>query len=282
MLKKLELNDFEKYVDRAYEIALDRTRSSYPAYSDGIKTKEDFITFAKRAFDSDEQEILLYIRENEVCGWIHYEALKDDKYIGFHSFNIEKDTYGAWKEFEDYCRERYKGYDLYAGFPAENKEAINYFKENGFELLEKSYPHVFHFKNFSPKISCEYIRKIDKLSFAEFEKLHSQNDDDMYWNCERIYEAFDRWHIFIYEDGNAKATVYFTGMSNLPEIFGVDFANAKFDCKAFKELITACLNEVYRLGGKNLYHFSDERETKILSELGFENIGIYNCFMKKI
>ncbi len=283
MLVKLELNDLNKYADWAYNIALDRTRSAYPAYSDGIKTKESFIANAKRALvENDEEEILLYCTENEVRGWIHYEALKEDKYIGFHSFNIEKNTYGALKEFEDYCRERYKGFDLYAGFPTENESAVNYLKENGYALLEKSYPHVFHFDNFKPKTGCENIKKIEKQNYAEFEKLHSQTDGDMYWNCERIYDAFDIWHIFIYGDDNVKAAVYFTGLNNIPEIFGVDFDNQKFNGEVFKMLIATCLNELNRLGGKHLYYFAEERETKILSELGFENIGIYNCFMKTI
>ena len=42
MLLPLQEKDFDKYIDFAYELALDPARSGYPAYFDGVKTREDF------------------------------------------------------------------------------------------------------------------------------------------------------------------------------------------------------------------------------------------------
>lgn len=42
MLIKAELKDIEKYGDMAYSLALDPTKSCYPTYKDGIKTKKVF------------------------------------------------------------------------------------------------------------------------------------------------------------------------------------------------------------------------------------------------
>ena len=70
MLTSLERKDFEKYVDWAYSLALDRTRSCYPTYSDGIKTKQNFIDNACKSLESDTSEILLFADKDKVLGLI--------------------------------------------------------------------------------------------------------------------------------------------------------------------------------------------------------------------
>lgn len=76
MLKKLQERDFDRYVDFAYELALDMTKSGYPTYADGIKTKDDFITRARRAFSRDTEGILLFERDGTTAGAIY---LLDDE-----------------------------------------------------------------------------------------------------------------------------------------------------------------------------------------------------------
>ncbi len=55
MLKKLQEQDFDRYVDFAYQLALDMTKSGYPTYADGIKTKDDFVARAREAFSTDNE-----------------------------------------------------------------------------------------------------------------------------------------------------------------------------------------------------------------------------------
>ena len=43
MLRILEEDEFDKYIDFAYELATDPAKSGYPTYADGIKTKERFV-----------------------------------------------------------------------------------------------------------------------------------------------------------------------------------------------------------------------------------------------
>ncbi len=43
MLRLCEKDEFDQYIDLAYELALDLTRSGYPTYCDGIKTKKMFV-----------------------------------------------------------------------------------------------------------------------------------------------------------------------------------------------------------------------------------------------
>lgn len=283
MLKSLKQEDFEKYIDWAYNLALDRKRSAYPTYSDSVKTKEDFIKSAKAAFDTETEEILLFVSDGKVRGWIHYEALPEDKYIGLHSFNTEANQRQALKEFEAFCKERFKGFNLYMGFPEENTEAVSYFKANGYELLERSFPHVYHLDKFAKYDCSADIKRITKENYEEFEKLHKQIDGDMYWTSERILNDIENWQIFLYDDGTARGAIYFTGLNSLPEIFGVDFDENKFNPSVFCELVKKCLNSLSEIDAKHLYYFAEgECEAEILSRLGFNQIGIYNCFLKKL
>ena len=60
MLTELNRKNFDKYADWAYSLALDISRSSYPTYTDGIKTKQDFIDTALKSYSNDNSQILLF------------------------------------------------------------------------------------------------------------------------------------------------------------------------------------------------------------------------------
>lgn len=281
MLTKLKKKDFAKYIDWSYNLALDISHSSFPTYSDGVKSKQDFINTALRSFSDTNREILLFIHDGKVCGWINYYFLPEDKYVGLEAFNTENNTKIALKEFENYCKSRFKGYSLYLGFSTENKEAVAFFNENGYKLLETSYPNVFHFADFKPLKCSNNVIEITKENFNLFESLHSAIDEDMYWNVKRIYDNFDNWHIYYYEDKNTRGAIYFTGKTVM-EIFGVDFLNSDFNFAVFKELLIKCMNVCHSLLAEHLYYFSENNESKILSELGFKCLGKYNCYTLRL
>ena len=60
MLLECTKNDFEKYKDFAYALALDLSKSGYPTYRDGIKTKAMFAERLLKAFDREDEQILLF------------------------------------------------------------------------------------------------------------------------------------------------------------------------------------------------------------------------------
>lgn len=43
MLRIMEAAEFDRYIELAYELAMDPARSGYPTYCDGMKTKGDFV-----------------------------------------------------------------------------------------------------------------------------------------------------------------------------------------------------------------------------------------------
>ena len=88
MLTPLKREEFDKYIDFAYELALDPAKSGYPTYTDGVKTRADFVERSLRTFERENEDILLYEREGRAAGWIHYYYLPEDKYLDTCSFCI--------------------------------------------------------------------------------------------------------------------------------------------------------------------------------------------------
>ena len=65
MLRQLGKDEYMQYLDSAYELTLDMSRSCYPTYADGLKTREDFDAHAARPFQRDDYTMLLYEEDGE-------------------------------------------------------------------------------------------------------------------------------------------------------------------------------------------------------------------------
>lgn len=102
MLTTCTKDDFLKYSDFAYELASDLTKSSYPTYCDGIKTKAMFVERSLKAFERDTEDMLLFEHGAKVQGVIHYSWIPEDNYLSINSFNINEATEVALTEFLEY------------------------------------------------------------------------------------------------------------------------------------------------------------------------------------
>lgn len=198
MLKKLQEQDFDRYVDFAYQLALDMTKSGYPTYDDGIKTKDDFVARARESFSTDNEEILLFEQNGATAGWIHYFYLPEDRYLDTCAFCIASGMKEALNEFIAFAREHFPGSELYLGFPGENTEAAAVLEAGGFDCIEESYNNAIDFEGYVLQPEDEGILPITRENYELFSALHSQTDYDMYWNSARILEAIDRWMIYVY------------------------------------------------------------------------------------
>lgn len=284
MLRTLKQEEFEQYAEFAFSLALDLSKSGYPTYTDGIKTKEDFIRTAKKAFEKENEEILLFFLEDEVKGWIHYYFLPEDNYLSPESFLTEASTEVAAEEFIHYVSVKYPGADLYMGFPKENRHMIAYLEADGFRQLEYSYPHVLHLEEYSCRTATGQAVRITEETYAEFAQLHDTQAGEMYWTSGRILETLDDWSIYAcYEHGTMLGALYCLDEGRMLEIFGIDFRDGIFRETCYRALIAACLNEAKQRGGKHLVYFAEEeRELGILQEFGFRATGTYMCYIKKI
>lgn len=280
MLRIPTANEFEEYSERAYVLALDPSRSSFPSYADGIKTKEDFLAIAKRGFESENEEIYIFEHGGEMRGWIHFYVLTEDKYIGIEAFETDGFEKEQFAEFVALLKEKYSGYEVNAGFPSQNERAVSAAIENGFEIIEESAVNILFFSDYEPQSESGRVEPLTKNNLAVFAKLHDKVE--MYWNTKRLTEAYfggDKWRIYLTEKDGKAAAIYFVYAENIAEIFGLDFSDG-FDGTAAEELLTAALNEAKKnVSAKAMYWFTeDERETELAKRFGAEKFTDYKAF----
>lgn len=283
MLNRLMETDFDKYIDFAWELAQDRTRSGYPTYTDGIKTKQDFIAREREAFLRANEEILLFEQDGQVEGWIHYCALPQDNYLDLCACNIRRDTKTALEEFLAYAQGHFPGYELYLGFPKCNTEAIALLQEKGFVCIEESFHDVLFLDAYEFLPETYEITPVTRENFSRFRALHDQMQGPMYWDSDRLLNALDTWKIYLYEKSDSAAgAIYYMDEKIMLEIFGVDFPDSIYNREIFRALLTKALNEGKRTGAKYFCFFTDQDSHPISLELGFRPVGQYVCYWKKI
>ena len=280
MLRIPTANEFEEYSERAYMIALDPSRSSFPSYADGIKTKEAFLAIAKRGFESENEEIYIFEHGGEMRGWIHFYVLTEDKYIGIEAFETDGFEKEQFVEFAALLKEKYAGYEVTAGFPSQNERAVSAAIENGFEIIEESAVNILFFSDYEPQSESGRVEPLTKNNLALFAKLHDKVE--MYWNTKRLTEAYfggDKWRIYLTEKDGKAVAIYFVFAGNIAEIFGLDFSDG-FDGTAAEELLTAALNEAKKnVSAKAMYWFTeDERETQLAKRFGAKKFTDYKAF----
>ncbi len=284
MLRVLKKEEFEKYIDFTYALAMDLSKSVYPTYADGIKTKEDFMERSRKAFERENEEILLFEINEEVQGWIHYYVLKEDNYISFCSFNINNYAELAVDEFLEYISRKRKGDILYFGLPTENASVMQYLTELDFIKEDEEYVDVLFFSRYEMLEEKSLIVKVSKDNYSEFEKIHRIHDEDMYWNNERLYNDLDNWNIYLfYEGAEVSGAIYYCFTDNsMMEIFGVDYASGCFNYKVFMQLMIKALNEGKKAGMKHLVFFHDEKEHEIVMKLGFRHVSKYVLYTREV
>ena len=275
MLRLLEPPEFDAAIAFAYGLSQDFTRSGYPTYCDGIKTKEDFIARTRKALERDSEDILLFLENGQVEGLIHFQHLEEDRYLQTFVFNIRRDTGTALAEFVDWCRARWPGFDLYLGFPAENVEALSWLEGAGVPCIARSWNYQIFLDGYTPLPGDLAVRRVTADNFGEFAAVHSKVEGDMYWNCERVRNTLDDWAIFVTGEGNSAGEVLMKDREgSYPEIFALEFP----DEDASRRLLTAALNHLKARRAKYLTFFVDSvEEGNVLTGLGFQLVGRYVC-----
>ncbi|MDO5399861.1 MAG: hypothetical protein Q4F17_02630 [Eubacteriales bacterium] len=278
MLKPATEAEITQYMDFAYSLAMDPASSGYPAYFDGMKTKDDFISVAWRSLRGENREILLFIREGTVEGWIQFYVFPEDNYLQTEGFNIRSHTEEALEELIQYCKANYAGYELNFGFPADNQNAVSYLQKQGWPCTEQSWNQILHLKDYQLRPESPNVRKVTRETFDDFRTIHSQYDAEIYWNSQRIYDSFDKWHIYLYykEEKPIGAIFYFD-----EEIFGLTFDGGIFDDGIYEALLTKAANDHKERGLAYLVFFQDEDSWSAAREMGFQRVGKYVLFVQK-
>ena len=279
MLRLIKEAEFDLYIDFAYELALDPARSGYHVYYDGMKTREDFVSRTRKALERPGEDVLLFFEGGEVEGLIAFEHLEADRYLHANVFNIRRDTAAALAEFVDYCRERWPGFTLDLGFPAENVEALDWLDEQGIPCNERSWNFLLNLDRYEPLPKPDRVKRVGAENFEEFAAVHRQIQGDMFWNCERVRSTLDDWAIFVTGEGAAGEVLMTLDNSPHQEIFALEFVDEQYHSEGFRALLTAALNLLKAHGTKWLTFFVDEGcpQGELLKALGFRLVGTFIC-----
>lgn len=279
MLIKPELATAREAIGFAWSLAQDPNRSGYPTYTDGIKTRADFEEDCEYGLTHKNREVLLYLENGEVSGWIQFLTEPESHYLETTIFNVTGDTQKALEEFMAYCRERYSGYRMCLGFPGENRAAIDCLTRLGWRCEERSYNDVLSFKKYCLIPETDSPTKVTRENFETFRRLHESVQGTMYWNADRLYEALEQWDIWMLEEnGHARAAIYNRDSDILMHIYGVDYADGVYDEKAFSALLIRALNECKKNGKEFMVFFNEDETQAAVRKLGFRCVGEYRMF----
>lgn len=285
MLRLLEKSEFDACVEFAYDLSQDLTRSGYPTYLDGIKTRADFIERTRKSLDRPGEDVLLFLEDGQVEGLIAFEHLEEDRYLHPNVFNIRRDTGTALAEFVAYCRERYPGFDLDLGFPAENVDALSWLEGTDAPCIERSWNYAHFLDQYTPLPEDPAVRRVTAENFEDFAAIHRRIEGDMYWNCDRVRKTLDDWDIFVTGEGDAAGELLMTSFKDgFYEIFALGFADGQYREEPFRALLTAALNTLKKQGMKYLTFFVDvgAPEGAVLDLLGFKLIGVFVLYRLKL
>lgn len=279
MLKKISEAEYNLYKEQIYRLSSDLSFCSFPIYSDGVKTEELFYEKSLKGLTSDSEEILLYEREGTVLGWIHYYFIAEDKYLGISSMLVESGFGEAMRELLGYWRERYAGFTWCLYLPLENSEGLDFMSENGHPEDSRSIVDVLLFKNYRTGAESGSVRRINEDNFRIFADIHGRYDNEMYWNSERIEKALEKWRIFaFFKEKECLGALYYICVGKNLEIFGIDYANEKYDPIVAEALLISGLNSAEKEGAESMYFFNDEETHSVAEKLGFVRITDACCF----
>lgn len=288
MLTKLAKNQLDQYIEYAHTLSCHRDCSIYPSYADTIKTIDDFSRIMHRYVEEENNEILLYYKDECLHGYIHYYWDDTDKNLWFYCFSIEKDFYeDALEEFFSTYQKRYQGYNVDFGVSTDNQKAMTYLYSHQWNLIETADVHVLHFVEYQNNDKPTSVIKVTEENYEEFAQIHQLIDKDMYWNCDRlrqrVKEHDSQWHLFFYQKNQktvAAACLRLMEKSSMGEVFSIAYAS-KVDSQALQELLKAMFDCCQTNHIKHFINFVDEDnelEKRMLEELGIHRIDTYQLY----
>lgn len=259
-----------------WPVALDLTHSTYPTYTDGIKTQADFSKSVHRAASEDWGEVLVHLWNGEVNGLLVMDVT-DDMYVSLHVCLTHAHQTECLDEALAYLRQKHAGKTMWLGFAMENTEMLAFAEEKGFALLDDTVNWNISLDDWQIAATEHSVQRVDEDHYGAFRTLWT--DENMYWNAERIRAAMERWMLFVTEDG--RGAVACLDEAVMLEIFGFQYRDG-YDEATHRALMTACLNAARQQGRKYLTYFADLDETAVMQALGFRRVSGYRCYEMKL
>lgn len=274
MLIKPCANELDALIAEFWPVALDLTHSTYPTYTDGIKTQADFANAVHRAASEDWGEVLVHLRDGAVNGLLVIDVT-DDAFVSLHICLPHAHQAECLDEALAYLRLKHAGKTLWLGFAPENAGMLAFAEENGFALLDDTVNWNIRLADWQPTEAACPVQRVDGEHYEVFRALWT--DESMYWNADRIKAAMERWMLFVTENG----AVACLDEGVMLEIFGFQYRDG-YDEDTHRALMMACLNAARQRGSRYLTYFADREETAVMQSLGFRRVSGYRCYEMKL
>lgn len=281
MLKVISKNDISIAIDFTWELSQKPETSSYPLYKEKSKLKENF----KRSFLKDSNILLGYYANNELIAVINFFFNESEKYLQTTGVYISSNYNEVMDALMVMLKSKYPNYRALFGFPKENKNANNYFIENGYECIDSCLDMRLSTVNFKGTKQNNNIFKICKSDFDSYAPFHDKYFQGIYWTSNRLKEALDDWNIFVYiQNGTIEGSIFITTCDeNTIEIFGLAVSD-KYKKKGVEEiLLSQALEELFRCNPsiKQTIFFVDDiesEELEMVKRIGFNYFSSYRCY----
>ena len=276
MLRAARAGELDARIDAFWPVALDLTHSTYPTYTDGIKTRGDFAEAVRRAFREDWGEVLVHVHEGVDNGLIVIDGV-DDEFVSLRVCLTHAHQPECLAEALAYIARKHPGKTLWLGFAPENTEMLAFVESQGFRLLDDSVNWNIALADWQICAPEAAVLPVCGDNYDAFRALWT--DEGMYWNADRIGAAPDRWMLFVTADGRGAVACMDEGV--MPEIFGFQYAG-EYDADAHRDLMAACLNAAKAKGARYLTYFSERDGAAVMQSLGFRRVSDYQCYEKKL
>lgn len=276
MLRPARAEELDVLIAAFWPVALDLAHSTYPTYTDGVKTRKDFAEAIQRAHQADWGEVLVHVHEGAVNGLLVIDVA-DDEFLSLHVCLTHAHQPECLAEALAYIVGKHPGKTLWLGFAPENTEMLAFAQTNGFALLDDTVNWNIALADWQPVQPETPVHTVTCGNYDAFRALWT--DRDMYWNADRIEAALDRWMLFVTADGRGAVACMDEGV--MLEIFGFQYRDG-YDEAVHRALMTACLNAAKAKGAKYLTYFSEREETAVMQLLSFRRVSDYRCYEKKL
>ena len=272
MLRAVREEELDGLIDAFWPFALDLKQSTYPTYTDGVKTRGEFAETIRRAFREDWGEVLVHVLDGADNGLLVIDVAVDE-FVSLHVCLTRAQLPECLGEVLAYLRGKHAGKMLWLGFAPENAEMLAFAETQGFRLLDDSVNWNIALADWQPCVPELAVMPVSGENFGAFRILWT--DEDMYWNAERIEAALNRWMLFVTADGRGAVACMDEG--TMLEIFGFQYASG-YDADVHRSLMAACLNAAKAKGAGYLTYFSDRSEAAVMRSLGFRRVSDYRCY----
>ncbi|MBR4081852.1 MAG: hypothetical protein IKK21_08725 [Clostridia bacterium] len=271
MIRRVTAGKLPALADAFWDCAMDLTRSGYPTYTDGVKTRADFDAYLSRACQADWGEVLVYEHGGAVCGLIAVDIV-DDAYVSLHVCLCRTHSQEMLAELLRRLSGEHAGKTLWFGFAPENAAYLGFAEEHGFAVLEESVNWIMPMNGTCPPAPGVCAVTADDPAFRRFWR-----DPDMYWTAERIAANPAGWTLLVHERGAAAML----DSGDTQEIFGFEYADG-FDETAFFALMQGCLHIAKVKGAAHMNYFASPEESAVMAALGFRRVSGYLCYERKL